>query len=114
MKATRTILWSSLGLLFAVASFAYWTVETRLPQLELGVGYAARVACGCRYIGDRSLGDCRKDFEPGMELIQLSENTKTKTVTASVPVIASRSVSYDPVLGCKAQPFRGSARIVGP
>ena len=97
-----------------MAGFAYWTIETRRPQLELGVGYAARVACGCRYIGNRSLSDCRKDFEPGMELIQLSENSATKTVTASVPVIANRSVSYDPGLGCKAEAFTGSPLTVKP
>lgn len=77
------------------------------PLLEVGVGYAARVTCGCRYIGNRSIEDCKKDFEPGMELISLSEDVATKTVTASVPLIASRSARYDPVLGCVVEKLGG-------
>ena len=86
-----------IALLVGGGVFAY----RQKPLLELGVGYGARVACGCRYIGNRSLADCKKDFEPGMELIQLSENTATKSVRASVPLIASRTARYDPVLGCQ-------------
>ncbi len=91
-----------IALLVGGGVFAY----RQKPLLELGVGYGARVACGCRYIGNRSLADCKKDFEPGMELIQLSENTATKSVRASVPLIASRTARYDPVLGCQPEPFK--------
>ena len=52
------------------------------------------------------LGDCRKDFEPGIELIQLSNDPATKTVTASVPLIASRSARYDALLGCQVETFK--------
>jgi hypothetical protein len=112
MKTRRILLWGAPALVILILGLGWWVLETRRPQLELGVGYAARVACGCRYIGNRSLGDCRKDFEPGMEPIQLSEDAATKTVTASVPLVASRSVRYDPVLGCKAEAFTGKLRAV--
>jgi len=88
-----------------VAGFLY--IRSATPQLELGTGYAARVACACRYIGNRDLKSCRADFEPGMEPIRLSDDPATKTVTAWVPMIASRSARYDPVLGCQPEPFRG-------
>ena len=42
-----------------------------------------------------------------MEPIQLSEDAATKTVTASVPLIASRSVRFDPLLGCRPEPLAG-------
>jgi hypothetical protein len=99
MKARRI----AAGLTFTAAAFAiavFFYVRSQKPLLELGVGYGARVACGCRYIGNRSLADCYKDFEPGMEPIRLSEDVATKTITASVPLIASRSARFDPVLGC--------------
>jgi hypothetical protein len=111
MKARYIGIGAGLSAL-VVAGGGYAYMQSMRPQLELGVGYAARVACGCRYIGNRSLGDCRKDFEPGMETIQLAEDATTKTVTASVPLIASRSVRYDPVLGCKAEAFTGKPRAV--
>ena len=114
MKARRIVLWSVPVVLLVAGLLVWWAIEARRPQLELGVGYAARVACGCRYIGNRSLGDCRKDFEPGMEPIQLAEDTATKTITASVPLIASRSVRFDPVLACQAEPFTGKPLVVKP
>ena len=104
MKARRIF----SGLMFALIALAvviFFYVRSQKPLLELGVGYGARVACGCRYISNRSLTDCKKDFEPGMEAIRLSENPATKTITASVPLIASRAVRFDPVLGCVAEPY---------
>ncbi len=100
-----------LGLL-ALAGGAWAYVESIRPQLDLGVGYAARVACGCRFVGHRSLGDCKKDFEPGMERITLDGNEDRLEVTASVPLIASRTVRYSAALGCQAEPFRGTALTV--
>lgn len=114
MKARRVVLWLGPAMLLAGVLLVWWAIEARRPQLDLGVGYAARVACGCRYIGNRSLADCRKDFEPGMEPIQLAEDVATKTITASVPLIASRSVRFDPVLACQAEPFTGKPLVVKP
>ena len=114
MKARRIVWGSIAAVLLGAALLAWWAIEARRAQLELGVGYAARVACGCRYIGNRSLADCRKDFEPGMEPIQLAEDAGTKTVTASVPLIASRSVRYDAVLACQPEPFTGKPLVIKP
>lgn len=106
MKARRIVLGLSLILVaLLVAAFVYARMMT--PKLQLGVGYAARVACGCRYEGNRDLQSCYKDFEPGMEPIRLSDDPTTKTVTASVPLIAHRSARYDPVLGCQPDTFTG-------
>lgn len=105
MKA-RTILIAAVALLSLGAGGAYAYARSMKPLLDVGVGYGARVACACRYIGNRSLADCMKDFEPGMEPIRLSEDPKTKTVTASVPFIASRSARYDPVLGCQPEAYK--------
>ncbi len=102
----RRILIGSLVVIALIAGGAYAYIQKQRPLLELGVGYGARVACGCVYMGKRTLEDCYKDFEPGMEPIQLSEDPKTKTITASVPLIASRSATYDPVLGCQPEPYK--------
>lgn len=105
MKA-RTLIIGGAGTAVALLAAALIYANSIRPQLELGVGYGARVACGCRYIGNRTLESCRKDFEPGMESIQLAENAATKTVTASVPLLARRSVRFDPVLGCQPEALR--------
>lgn len=105
MKTRSKIGWSLLAivLLLAVGVFAY--IRSMQPQLALGVGYGARVACACRYIGNRPLAQCYADFEPGMEPITLTDDPATKTVTASVPLIANRSVKFDPELGCQPEPL---------
>jgi hypothetical protein len=106
MKAKRILTGIIYILPVLIVALLYYAYSQK-PLLELGVGYGARVACGCRYIGNRSLADCRKDFEPGMEPIRLSEDAATKTVTASVPLIARRSARFDPVLGCVVETFGG-------
>ena len=72
-----------------------------------GAAYGARVACSCRFVGGRALRDCRKDFEPGMELVMLSEDVPAKTVTARFPLIARESATYRAGLGCQIEPWRG-------
>jgi hypothetical protein len=113
MKARRILGGLAAILLLVLGAGFAWGWANK-PMLDLGVGYGARVACGCRYMGNRSLADCKKDFEPGMEQIQLSEDSKTQTVTASVPLIASRSVRHDPILGCVAETFSGTPYQVKP
>jgi hypothetical protein len=106
MKA-RTILICAGVVVIAVLGGAFAYARAMTPKLELGVGYAARVACGCRYQGNRALGSCYKDFESGMAPIRLSDDPATRTVTAYVPLIASRSARYEPILGCQPARFEG-------
>lgn len=73
---------------------------------QTGASYGARVACSCRFVGGRDLGDCKKDFEPGMELITLSEDTQAKSVTASFPLLASQTATYREGPGCQLEPWK--------
>ena len=106
MKARPVLIGAAVILAIGTGGL-YAYAQSQKPLLQLGVGYAARVACGCRYIGNRPLADCAKDFEPGMEQIRLSENAATKTITASVPLLVSRAATFDPVLGCQPEPLGG-------
>lgn len=111
MKTSRILL--ALGIVIgAVGAGAWVCIRSLSPQLELGVGYAARVACGCRFIEGRSLASCHSDFEKGMEPIRLSEDVAAKSVTAYVPLIASRTARLDPVLGCQPDRYAGPPRVV--
>jgi len=106
-RRKRTIAWTALLVLAALTIAAALYARAMRPQLELGTGYAARVACACRYIDNRPLQQCTKDFEPGMEMIRLSENPAEKSVTASVPLLAHRTARFDPLLGCQPEAFQG-------
>ena len=71
---------------------------------QAGTAYGARVACSCRFVGGRTLEDCRKDFEPGMELVSLSEDAKVRSVTARFPLLASETATYREGPGCQLDP----------
>ena len=89
-----------VGLLIAF----FWQPLTQYAQT--GASYGARVGCSCRFVGGRSLADCRKDFEPGMELIMLSEDAAAKSVTARFPLLASHTARLKDGEGCRIDPWK--------
>ena len=93
-----------LVLIIAIAAAAIYAMRMK-PTLELGVGYGAHVVCSCRYIGGRDMDSCLKDYEPGMEPIRMSESAAEKRITASVPLLASRSAQFREGLGCVLEPL---------
>lgn len=93
-----------LGLLIVAAMVWFW--KPLGGYALVGAAYGARVACSCHYLGGRSLSDCRKDFEPGMELIMLSADKQAKTVTARFPLLASQTATYREGEGCQLEPWR--------
>jgi hypothetical protein len=82
---------------------AFW--EPISGFARTGAAYGARVGCSCRYVGGRSLGDCRKDFEPGMALVSLSEDARAKSVTARFALIYSQTATYREGPGCVLEPL---------
>jgi hypothetical protein len=97
--APRRRLWPWL-LLAAVLGVAVWYYPTLKAQAEVGSAYAARIGCSCRYVQGREMDSCTRDFEPGMEIISVADDPETKTVTGSVPMMASRSARYQGASGC--------------
>ena len=85
----------ALLLLWLVFSFA-----DIKAQAKLGVSYASHLACSCRYIEGRPLDACTKDFEPGMEMVSLTDDPAKKRVTASVPLLASAVAERRGEFGC--------------
>ena len=89
---------TALGWLYRAPLYGY---------AETGAAVGARTACACRYIAGRTLKDCKKDFEPKMEAVFLSDDADTKTVTGYVPLIASEAASYLLGYGCVLEPWEG-------
>lgn len=100
----RRALWLGLALIFGLLA---WFWSPLHAYARTGASYGARVACSCRFVGGRSLGDCRKDFEPGMELVMLSEDDAAKSVTARFPLLSSQTATYRPGFGCQLEPWQG-------
>lgn len=88
----------------ALAAAVYGRTLTR--QTTLATAYAARVGCACHFVAGRPLGECRADFEPGTELVMLSADSATRTVTARIPLLAAQRASARAGAGCQLEPWR--------
>jgi len=102
-RRRRWPLWLGLALLAVFALLAgFWRPLS--GYAAVGTAYGAHVACSCRHAGGRSLADCKKDFEPGMGLVSLSEDNARKSVTASFPLLKSTTATYREGWGCLLEP----------
>lgn len=98
--------WLLAGLVLVALLLAFfWAPLT--GYAGVGSAYAARVACSCRFAGGRSLEDCEKDFEPGMELVSLSEDASAKSVTARFPLLDRQTATYREGWGCVLEKWEG-------
>lgn len=115
--AKTRITWPRAALVaLALAALIGWAF--RVPILgyaRTGAAFGARTACACRYVAGRSLKGCRKDFEPGMGVVFLSDDSEGKSVTARVPLVASDTARFRPGYGCLLDPWdHGSVAEIQP
>ncbi|WP_206436007.1 hypothetical protein [Altericroceibacterium xinjiangense] len=90
-----------LALALAVMAAIGWYYREPIRGYTLtGASFGARTACACRFIAGRELSDCQKDFEPGMEIVFLSEDAETQSVTARVPLLSSQTATFREGYGC--------------
>ena len=97
----RWWLWAPAVLL--LTALAAWTAvkfTTTGKRAELAAGYIAHVVCSCRYVGNRDMASCRTDFEPGTEIVRVEDDVEKRRITAWVPLLSSRTATYDPEYGC--------------
>lgn len=95
-----------LALCVLAAALGWYYREPIAGYTTVGTAFGARTACSCRYIAGRELSDCKKDFEPGMDLVFLSDNPESRSVTARVPLLASATARYREGFGCVLEPWQ--------
>ena len=100
----RRAVWLGLGLIGLLLAL-FW--QPLNGYARTGAAYGARVACSCHFVGGRSLSDCRKDFEPGMEPVVLTVDEQARMVTARFPLLATETATYRPGPGCQLQRWPG-------
>ncbi|MBX7541467.1 hypothetical protein [Qipengyuania sphaerica] len=101
-RSLFTSWWLWLAVLALAGLAAAWLAygEGLRRTGEAATAYGARVACSCRYVAGRSLEDCAKDKLEGMELVSFSDDDQARSVTASIPFIASDTARYREGYGC--------------
>jgi hypothetical protein len=97
----RLWLWLLFALLL-IAGIGWFAVKQSATgkRAELAVGYIAHVVCSCRFVGARDMASCETDREPGTEIVKVREDSAGRSITASVPLLASRTARFDPEYGC--------------
>jgi hypothetical protein len=94
----RALLWLMVGLVLIGMVAATLLLRANKPRAEIGAGYMARVVCSCRYVGNRDLKSCLSDAEAGMEIVTVTDDPLTRTITAKVPLLANRTAQYSPAV----------------
>lgn len=97
VKAWR---WWALALGAVLVGLGLWKGPRLYQDAVTGASFGARVACSCRFIEGRTLASCKSDFEPGMDMVMLSEDNAAKSVTARFPLLASQTATYQAGAGC--------------
>ena len=92
--------WVLLAIAVVLGGLGWLYRAPILGYTGAGSAYSAHVTCSCRYIGGRSLEDCKKDRLGGMELVSLSDDEEAKSVTARYPLLPSVTATYRKGYGC--------------
>ncbi|EIZ79054.1 hypothetical protein WSK_2241 [Novosphingobium sp. Rr 2-17] len=97
--------------LLALGAWLGWAWQGLREEAMAGAAYGARVGCVCRYVSQRTIGSCEGDLKAAelrgaARLVSLSENPATRTVRASVPLLASQSADFRPERGCQLEAWR--------
>lgn len=90
----------ALAALLVLLLLLAWFWQPLTTYARLGAAVGAHVGCSCRFIQDRSLAGCRSDFEDGMELVTLSEDRQSRSVTARFPLLSRQTAEFREGEGC--------------
>ena len=97
--------WVVAGAVLMLIALIVWQGPVWLAQARAGSAYAARIGCSCIHVQGRDAASCRADFEPGMTLVRMAHDAEAKTVTGSVPLLASRTARFAGASGCVLDPL---------
>ncbi|MFC0203670.1 hypothetical protein [Novosphingobium soli] len=100
-----------LVLVLVLAGGLAWAWQGLREEALVGGSYGAQVGCVCRFVSARPLASCEADLAAAQmkgaaRLVSLSEATGRRSITASVPLLASQSADFDPRRGCRVQPWQ--------
>lgn len=96
--------------LLALGGWLAWAWHGLREEALVGASYGARIGCVCRYVSQRPLKSCEGDLKVAALVgagrwVSLSEDEQTRSVRASVPLLASQSADFDPARGCQLEPW---------
>lgn len=99
-RRSRALVWA-LMVLLAIGAIGFSVFRAKnATRADVAAGYMARTVCACRYVGGRDMASCLTDAEPGMDIVKVTEDPATQTITARVPLLAKRAArNMTPIKG---------------
>jgi hypothetical protein len=94
-----------LALLVAAIVTAWFWTRMRVTA-EARASYAAQTGCLCRYTARRSMASCQGDANVKQTWVGLHEDAPTRSLTATVPLLATQTARWSPEGGCVLDPWR--------
>jgi hypothetical protein len=88
-----------LALVVAIALTAWSWTRMRATALTRSAT-AAQTGCLCRYTAGRSLASCQADPAVKQTWVGLHDDATTRSLTASVPLLASQTARWSQDAGC--------------
>ena len=104
MSGRRKWIYGALTVALLPLVLLVWNWSALRARAEIGAGFGARVTCSCRYVEGRSMESCKGDKEPGMWAVSLKDLPESQSVSAAVPLLASRTARYRTGWGCLLEP----------
>ncbi|MFS0848981.1 hypothetical protein AB3M93_05835 [Novosphingobium panipatense] len=100
-----------LLLLLVLALWLAWTWRGLREEARVGTALGARLGCVCRFVSQRPLESCEGDLKvTGLQgagrWVSLAEDAPSRTIKASVPLLASQSADFEPSRGCRLEPWQ--------
>ncbi|WP_313801070.1 hypothetical protein [Sphingobium sp.] len=104
MSGRRKWIYALVALGIAGTALFAWNWSALRARAQVGAGFGARVTCSCRYVEGRSMDSCQGDREAGMWAVSLKDLPESQSVSAAVPLLASRTARYRQGWGCLLEP----------
>lgn len=94
-----------LALVVAVVLAAWFWTRMRATALARA-SYAAQTGCLCRYAAERGMASCSGDAGVKQSWVGLHDDAVTRSVTASVPLLAQQTARWSQDGGCVLDGWR--------
>lgn len=99
MKFVKVILIVLAVLAVIAGGIWQFALKDVVAEGRIGVAFAAKQACSCRFISERSLESCKGDFLADMSQVSFSEGENHISTSAMGGFLKSEA-RYTPGLGC--------------
>ena len=87
--------------LLAIAGGLFWHVwlKDQVAYGRTATAYGAKMVCSCRFVAEREMDSCRRDFTEDVSAVTFSEDGQAIRASVLGGVVASQA-RYEDGLGC--------------